>query len=366
VLAYELAQAALARGFAVHPANVAVCAAGAAAGPLILAKSERLEPALREKLARASAQPVSAPRPSRCLAQPQGSAALERAEFERAARAAGVTAPDELLAGDVRPPGGAMIVDKTPGPGKDPIAASAASHYEGLVSQDLEVTKRRSRSMTDWSRRTDGSSSRSTSGDPATHRVWGAVELGRVVAHLQAPRAGAARREARAVGCSLNTSRPAIIGCLASTHRLLAQVFRRLYLWVRRTLPDVRLRKGGVSSVSGHARSEHDPPCRRWRVAPPFRNEGCLGPSDTSATCCAAGVGGSHGVGPLPPTVAFTFGGANLAQRSGPAQRYGTKNFITPALWTSRFAARGLELHRRVRAEECGPSCGVAAIRCLT
>src|SRR5882757_838231 len=96
VLAYELAQAALAGDslFTRQTSRFALPAQQLVHS--ILAKSERLEPALREKL-RAHRRSLFLHHGlhdvwrSRKVAPP-----LERAEFERAARAAGVTAPDEL------------------------------------------------------------------------------------------------------------------------------------------------------------------------------------------------------------------------------------------------------------------------------
>jgi hypothetical protein len=93
----------------------------------------------------------------------------------------------ELLAAMFDPAVLPMIVDKTPGAGRDPIQASASTHYDGVTRQELEgyedkfplngrIVKRGGKLVEDVYR----------AGDSSTPPGAGAAELGRVVEHLSA------------------------------------------------------------------------------------------------------------------------------------------------------------------------------------
>ena len=66
---------------------------------------------------------------------------FSREELLEAAKTAGVTVNDDLLAGMFDPNVAPTVVNKTPKDGKDPLVESAANHYEGLTTHELEGFK---------------------------------------------------------------------------------------------------------------------------------------------------------------------------------------------------------------------------------
>ncbi|WP_394824963.1 dipeptidyl-peptidase 3 family protein [Pendulispora albinea] len=112
---------------------------------------------------------------------------MTRAEFEKAARDAKVAAPDDLLAAMFDPHVQPVTINKTPGPGKDPIAESAADHYEGLTSADLHQY-REAHPLNGRLMKQNGAIVEQVyrAGDGETPSGLGAAELRRVIEHLEA------------------------------------------------------------------------------------------------------------------------------------------------------------------------------------
>src|SRR6185369_8905524 len=108
-------------------------------------------------------------------------------DFEAAAKALKIDAPKEMLEAMFDPKVGPNLTNKTPGDGKDPILASAANHYEGVTSKDLEGFKDtfelNSRVVKDKGKLVEQVYRAGGDGAPPG---LGDKELGRVVKHLEA------------------------------------------------------------------------------------------------------------------------------------------------------------------------------------
>ncbi len=298
---------------------------------------------------------------------------LGRAAFERALQITGVVAPPDLLTAMFDPNVLPMFVDKTPGPGKDPLASSAANHYEGMTSQDL-AGLREAFPLNGRFMKVNGAVVEQVyrAGDAHTAPGLGADELGRVVLHLEAAAALAPPTERRALSLLIKYFRTGD-NRLFRAHDILwlAQSFPVDYiLGFIENYSDVRLQKGTFMGFVAIRDPEHDPPLQAlareaayfeqklpWPAA--YKRRVFRPPAAAAvAVLAATGDGGP-----------FTFGGANLPNPQDLRQRYGTKNFITASVVDTRLQLEGFRFidefaPEEVRAElrRCQPSVPYAAI----
>lgn len=281
---------------------------------------------------------------------------LGRAEFERALRATGTSAPADLLAAMFDPDVLPMLVDKTPAPGHDAIASSAATHYEGLTSRDLQgyeeqfplngrLVKRDGRIVEEVYR----------AGDARTPPGVGAAELARVVAHVEAAARLAAPRERRALtllAAYLRTGDNRLFR--AHDIAWLGQVFPVDYIFgFIETYTDVRLRKGSFEGFVATRDPAHDPPLQalarqaayfEGRLPWPAKYRRSVPHPPASAAVAVLAATGDGGP--------FTFGGVNLPNPQDLRQRYGTKNFITASVVDARLEIEGTKFIDEFAPEE--------------
>ncbi|MGK3992463.1 dipeptidyl-peptidase 3 family protein [Sorangium sp. So ce1024] len=341
-LAYHLAQAALAGDplFSMQTSRYAWPATELVMR--LLAQKDRLDPAVRDRLVLFRKMlflhhGIHDGRTGQKLVPP-----LSQQELEGAARALNITIPKDLLAGLFDPKIAPVATNKTPGKGKDPILESAATHYEGVSSKDLEgfkekyelngrIVKRGGKLVEEVYR---------AGGDGAPPGV-GAKELGRVVRHLEDALAIAPpvqQEPLRHLVRYLRTGDPAAF----TEHDVawLKQVFPVDYiLGFIETYSDVRARKGGFEGVVFIADPERDPPLQALaRSAQYFEQKmpwEARWKRDAFQVPAAAAVIAVAATGDGGP---FTFSGVNLPNAQRIRERYGSKNFVVLSTMDTREA----------------------------
>ena len=322
----------------------------------ILSSTAPLEPALRAKLVQYRKllfvhHGLHDKQRSRKFEPP-----LSRAEFEQAAHAASVAVTPELLAAMFDPAVLPMIVDKTPGAGRDPIQASASTHYDGVTRKELEgyeeqfplngrIVKRSGKLVEEVYR----------AGDANTPPGAGAAELGRVVEHLSAALPLAPPEQRRALELLIEYLRTGDNERFRQ-HDIewLGHNFPVDYIFgFTETYLDPRQRKGSFEAFVAIADPAHDPPLQAlaqnaayfeqklpWPAQ--YKRDVFRPPAAAAATVLAA----TGDAGP------FTFGGVNLPNPQELRQRYGTKNFITASVVDARQEVTGDRMIEEFAPEE--------------
>ncbi|WP_437316067.1 dipeptidyl-peptidase 3 family protein [Sorangium sp. So ce385] len=308
----------------------------------LLAQKSKLDPALRGKLVTFRKMlflhhGIHDARSGQKLVPP-----FSRQELEAAAKALKIAIPNDLLAGLFDPKVAPVVTNKTPGKGKDPLVESAANHYEGVSSKDLEkfkekyelngrIVKKAGRLVEEIYR---------AGGDGAQPGV-GAAELGRVVKHLEDARAlapaaqqGALRHLIR----YLKTGQPDEF----TDHDIawLKQVFPVDYiLGFIETYTDVRARKGGFEGLVFIPDPDRDPPLQAVaRNAQYFEQKlpwEAKWKRDVFQAPAAAAVIALAATGDGGP---FTFSGVNLPNAQALREKYGSKNFVVLSAMDTRVA----------------------------
>lgn len=281
--------------------------------------------------------------------------AFSRSALEAAAKALKVDAPAEVLAAIFDPKVAPVAVNKTPGDGKDPLVESAANHYEGVTSKDLEKFEDKYPLNSRISRKKGAIVEEVyRAGGQGAEPGLAAKELGRVVAHLEEAITVAppAQQEAlKHLVTYLRTGENAEF----DKHDVawLAQVFPVDYiLGFVETYTDVRERKGSFESFVAIPDPDRDPPLQALaRSAKDFeqrmpweakwRRDVFRTPAAAAVTVLAANADG----GP------FTFSGVNLPNADALRARYGSKNFVVLSVTDTREA---LTMHPTI--EEFAPA----------
>lgn len=332
VLAYHLTQAVLAGDplFTMQtsrygwPATELVIA--------LLAQKEKLDPAVRGKLATYRKMlflhhGIHDAKTGQKLVPP-----LDQKELVAAAKAASVTIPKGLLEGMFDPKVAPNVTNKTPGKGKDPLVESAANHYEGVTSKDLEKFQDRyelnSRVVKEKGKLTE--QVYRAGGDGAAPGL-GAGELGRVIKHLEA---------------AIPLAPPAEQASLTHLVKYLRtgdnEEFRQQDIaWLKQVSPvdyilgfietytDVRGRKGGFEGFVAIPDPERDPPLQALAKSASYFEQkmpwDAKWKRDSFQTPASAAVTVLAGAGDAGP---FTFSGVNLPNAQDLREKYGSKNFV--------------------------------------
>lgn len=340
VLAYHLTQAALAGDpiFTMQTSRYGWPATEVVRQ--ILAKKDKIDPPVSEKLAVYRKMlflhhGIHDAKTGQKLVPP-----LDQKEMEAAAKAASVAIPADLLRGMFDPSVAPNVTNKTPGKGKDPLVESAANHYEGVTSRDLEKFKDRyelnGRVVKEKGKITE--QVYRAGGDGAAPGL-GAKELGRVVKHLEAAMALAPPAE--------QASLVHLIKYLRTGDN---EEFRRHDIaWLKQvstvdyilgfieTYTDVRGRKGGFEGFIAIPDPERDPPLQAlaksalyfeqkmpWEAK--WKRDSFQTPASAAVTVLAA----SGDAGP------FTFSGVNLPNVQDLREKYGSKNFVVLSVMDTR------------------------------
>ncbi|WP_394830111.1 dipeptidyl peptidase 3 [Pendulispora rubella] len=311
----------------------------------ILAKAERLEPRLRER--------VLACR--RYLFLYHGlhdhwtslkiTLPISQSEFERAAQSTGVAVAPELLAAMFDPKVEPMLVDKNPGPGKDPIVESAASHYQGLTSKDFE-TYREKYELNGRLRKENGKIIEEVyrAGDARTPPGLAASEIRHIISHLRDASAIAPAREKRALE-RLVTYLETGDNERMREHDIewLTEAFPIDYAFgFILTYDDVRQRKGSFLAFVSMPDPERNGPLQalaanaayfeqKLPFAPEHRRDVFRPPAAAAVMALAA----TAGAGP------FGFGGINLPDAQDLKEKYGSKNAIVLSVEDTNRAVMG-------------------------
>ncbi|WP_437685563.1 dipeptidyl-peptidase 3 family protein [Sorangium sp. So ce176] len=308
----------------------------------LLAQKERLDPALRDRLSLFRKMlflhhGIHDARTGQKLVPP-----FSQQELEGAARALNIAVPKDLLAGLFDPRVAPVVTNKTPDKGKDPILESAANHYEGVSSNDLESFKEKyelnGRIVKKGGKLVEEVYRAGGGGAPPG---VGAKELGRVVKHLEDALALAPPAQQvplRHLIAYLRTGEPAEF----TEHDVawLKQVFPVDYiLGFIETYDDVRARKGSFEGLVFIADPERDPPLQAlarsaqyfeqkmpWEAK--WRRDAFQVPAAAAVIAIAAtGDGGP-----------FTFGGVNLPNAQRIREDHGSKNFVVLSTMDTRAA----------------------------
>lgn len=332
VLAYHLAQAVLAGDplFTMQTSRY-----GWPATELVmklLAQKEKLDPAVRGKLVTFRKMlfihhGIHDSKTGQKLVPPLG-----QRELEAAAIAAAVTIPPGLLRGIYDPTMAPNVTNKTPGKGKDPLVESAANHYEGVTSKDLEKLKDRyelnGRVVKEKGKLVE--QVYRAGGDGAAPGL-GAKELGRVVKHLEAAIALAPPAEQASLNHLVKYLRTGDNEEYRQ-HDIawLKQVSTVDYiLGFVETYTDVRGRKGGFEGFVAIPDPERDPPLQALAKSAPYFEQkmpwDAKWKRDSFQTPASAAVTVLAAAGDAGP---FTFSGVNLPNAEDLREKYGSKNFV--------------------------------------
>lgn len=332
VLAYHLAQAVLAGDplFTMQTSRY-----GWPATELVmklLAQKEKLDPAVRGKLVTFRKMlfihhGIHDSKTGQKLVPPLG-----QRELEAAAIAAAVTIPPGLLRGIYDPTMAPNVTNKTPGKGKDPLVESAANHYEGVTSKDLEKLKDRyelnGRVVKEKGKLVE--QVYRAGGDGAAPGL-GAKELGRVVKHLEAAIALAPPAEQASLNHLVKYLRTgdneeyrqhdiAWLKQISTVDYILGFV---------ETYTDVRGRKGGFEGFVAIPDPERDPPLQALAKSAPYFEQkmpwDAKWKRDSFQTPASAAVTVLAAAGDAGP---FTFSGVNLPNAEDLREKYGSKNFV--------------------------------------
>jgi dipeptidyl-peptidase-3 len=298
---------------------------------------------------------------------------FDRKDFEAAIRRAGIRVSTGLLAAMFDPTVAPYRINKTPGEGKDPVVESAANHYEGVTSRDLQdfdekyvlngrIVKRDGKLIEEVYR----------AGGDGVPPGRGAAELGRIVRHLE-----------EAIGLA-PPAQQATLRLLVRYFRSgdnrafenhdiawLAQVFPVDYiLGFVETYSDVRQRKGTFEGFVAIADPDRDPPLQAlakhalyFEQRMPWRNEWKRESIRVPAAAAVNVIAATGDAGP------FGFGGVNLPNPQELRQTYGSKNFVVLSLldtWTHLWWPRAIDefVPEEARAEihRCLPSLRYATV----
>lgn len=274
---------------------------------------------------------------------------LDQKEMEAAAGAAKVAIPRDLLKGMFDPSVAPNVTNKTPGKGKDPLVESAANHYEGVTSADLEKFKDRyelnGRVVKEKGKITEQVY---RAGDDKNPAGLGAKELGRVIKHLEAAMALSGPAEQAALGHLVKYLRTGDNEEFRQ-HDIawLKQVSTVDYiLGFIETYGDVRGRKGNFEGFVAIPDPERDPPLQAlarnalyfeqkmpWEAK--WKRDSFQTPASAAVTVLAA----AGDAGP------FTFSGVNLPNAQDLREKYGSKNFVVLSVMDTRD---GLTLARTI------------------
>nr|AYM52574.1 dipeptidyl-peptidase III [Aetherobacter rufus] len=306
----------------------------------LLAKKEKIDPRVSEKLGLYRKMlflhhGIHDAKTGQKLVPP-----LDQKEMEAAAKAASVTIPKALLRGMFDPSVAPNVTNKTPGKGKDPLVESAANHYEGVTSGDLEKFKDRyelnGRVVKEKGKITEQVYRAGDSKNPAG---LGAGELGRVIKHLEEAIALEPPAEQAALGHLVEYLRT---GDNEEFRRhdiaWLKQVSTVDYiLGFIETYTDVRGRKGGFEGFVAIPDPERDPPLQALaRSAAYFEQKmpwDAKWKRDSFQTPAAAAVTVLAAAGDAGP---FTFSGVNLPNAQDLREKYGSKNFVVLSTMDTR------------------------------
>lgn len=277
-------------------------------------------------------------------------------DFEAAAKTLSIETPKAMLEAMFDAKLAPNLTNKTPGEGKDPILASAANHYEGVTSKDLEgfkdafelnsrVVKEKGKIVEQVYR---------AGGDGAPPGL-GDKELGRVVKHLEAAAAIAPAAQKAALGELIHYFRTGDNKAFEK-HDIawLGQVFPVDYiLGFVETYTDVRGRKGSFEGFIAIPDPDRDPPLQAlaksaqyfeqklpWEAK--WKRESFRVPAAAAVTVLAAAGDG----GP------FTFLGVNLPNGQEVRQKYGSKNFVVLSVGDSREELLGAKMIDEFAPEE--------------
>ncbi len=268
-----------------------------------------------------------------------------RAELEEAAKAAGVALPADLAAALFDPAIAPTLTNKTPGKGKDPIVESAANHYEGVTSKDLERFKEKyelnGRVVKDKGKLVEQVYRAGGDGAPPG---LGAADLARVVAHLERaiPLAPATEQEAlRHLVRYFETGD----GEEFRQHDIawLKQVFSVDYiLGFVETYTDVRERKGSFEGFVAIPDPDRDPPLQALAKSAEYFEQRMPWPAELKrssfrvpAAAAVTVIGAAGDAGPM------TFLGVNLPNAQDLREKYGSKNFVVLSVDDTRQELSG-------------------------
>lgn len=267
-------------------------------------------------------------------------APLDRKELEAAAKAASVTIPADLLKGMFDPTVAPSVTTKTPGKGKDPLVESAANHYEGVTSKDLEkfkdryelngrVVKEKGKLVEQVYR----------AGGEGALPGLGAKEIGRVVKHLEAAIALAPPAEQASLSHLVKYLRTGDNEEYRQ-HDIawLKQVSTVDYiLGFVETYTDVRGRKGGWEGFVAIPDPERDPPLQAlaksaqyFEQKMPWEAKWKRDSFQTPASAAVVVMAAAGDAGP------FTFSGVNLPNAQDLREKYGSKNFVVLSTMDTR------------------------------
>lgn len=356
VLAYHLSQAALAGDpiFLMQTSRYALPATQLVRR--LLSGKDKLPPALRDKLVEYRRMlflnnGLHDPSTGQKFSPP-----IAKQEIEEAARLLQVELPGDLLAGMFDPKVAPTVINKTPGKGKDPITESAANHYEGVTTKDLQgwkdtfelngrVTKQGGKIVEQVYR----------AGGNGAPKGLAEEELGRVVGHLSQAILVATPAEQEALRLLLNYFKTGD-NQEFKKHDIawLKQVFPVDYiLGFIETHTDVRERKGAFEGLIGIADPERDPPLQAlaksalyFEQRMPWKSEWKRDAFQTPAAAAITVLAAAGYAGPM------TFFGVNLPNTQEIRQKYGSKNFVLVSVGDSREAVSGAKTIDEFAPEE--------------
>jgi dipeptidyl-peptidase-3 len=340
VLAYHLAQAVLA-GDPIFTMQTSRYGWPATALVMqLLAQKEKMDPAVRGKLVTFRKMlflhhGIHDAKTGQKLTPP-----LTQPELEAAAKAASVTIAPDLLKGLFDPKVAPNVTNKTPGKGKDPLVESAANHYEGVTSKDLEKLKDRYE-LNGRVVKENGKIVEQVyrAGGDGVAPGLAARELRRVIKHLEAamPLAPPAER------ASLSHLMTYLRGGENEEYRQqdiawLKQVSTVDYiLGFVETYTDVRGRKGGWEGFVAIPDPERDPPLQAlaksaqyFEQKMPWETKWKRDSFQTPASAAVIVMAAAGDAGP------FTFSGVNLPNAEDLREKYGSKNFVVLSTMDTR------------------------------
>lgn len=333
LLAYHLAMASLAGDtlFSMQSSRY-----GGPATELVLklmAKKDKLDPAFAEKLSLYRKQIYMHHGIHDSITGHKFLPPFTKKELTDAAKSLKVTIAPDLLVGMFDPKVAPNLTNKSPGPGKDPLTESAANHYEGVTSKDLQgfedkyplngrVVKGKGGKILEQVYRAGGE------GAPPG---LAAKELGRVVKHLEDAAKIAMPAQKEALDLLVRYLKTGDKD-LFQKHDItwLKQVFPVDYIMgFVETYTDIRERKGSWESFVAIPDPDRDPPLQALVKAASYfeqkmpwdakyKRESFNPPAAAAVTVLAANGDG----GP------FTFLGVNLPNGQDLRAKYGSKNFV--------------------------------------
>jgi dipeptidyl-peptidase-3 len=339
----------------------------------ILAQKEKLDPAVRSKLKEYRYQLFLHHGMHDALSGQKFLPTFTQAELEAAATIAGVSIPAGLLPGIFDPKVAPTAVNKTPGKGRDPIVESAANHYEGVTSKDLEKFKEKyplnGRVVKDKKGKLVEEVYRA--GGEGAPPGLGAKEIARVVRHLEAaiPLAPPDQQASlKLLVRYLETGDNALF----REHDIqwLKQSFPVDYIFgFIETFTDVRAQHANFEALITIPDPTRDPPlqalarsARYFEAKLPWRDEWKRDVFRVPAAGAGQVVAATGQAGPFVPS------GVNLPNPQELRETYGTKNFLVltagdlgKELWGDEALKEFMPEESRAEARRCGRSTGFAA-----